>query len=159
MPSRRDAIRMTDEELAAYLAEQRRIILVTIGPDGQPQSRVIDPIGPDAEFIVWVATSPATRKVADLARDPRATLQFFEASLPAYVTLVGTASLVADPEVKALHWKDDWGPFYKDKSRGADFALLKFIPKRLEVVSQAHGLVNDPKTWMPVSVELPAKTP
>lgn len=137
----------------------RYATLVTIGPDGQPQSRVVDALGPDEDFTVWIATNPATRKVADLARDPRATLQFFEASLPAYVTLVGTASLVADPEVKALHWKDDWGPFYKDKSRGADFALFKFVPKRLEVVSQAHGLVNDPKTWRPVSVEFSAKTP
>ncbi len=140
-------------------SKARYATFVTIGPDGQPQARIIDPIGPDAEFAVWVATNPATRKVADLARDPRATLQFFEASLPAYVTLVGTASLVADPEVKALHWKDDWGPFYKDKFRGADFVLLKFVPKRLEIVSQSHGLVNDPKTWRPVSAEFPATTP
>lgn len=152
----RSAILKAAREISS---KARYAAFVTIGPDGQPQARIIDPIGPDAEFTVWVATNPATRKVADLARDPRATLQFFEASLPAYVTLVGTASLVADPEVKALHWKDDWGPFYKDKSRGADFTLLKFVPKRLEVVSQTHGLVNDPKTWMPVSLEFPAKTP
>lgn len=150
-------------ERAAVLKAAREIsskaryaAFVTIGADGQPQARVIDPMGPDADFTVWVATNPTTRKVADLARDPRATLQFFDASLPGYVTLVGTASPVADPEVKALHWKDDWGPFYKDKFRGADFTLLKFVPKRLEVVSQAHGLVNDPKTWRPVSLEFPA---
>jgi acid phosphatase (class A) len=140
-------------------SKARYAAFITIGPDGEPQARVVDPLGPDAEFTVWVATNPATRKVADLARDPRATLQFFEASLPAYVTLVGTASLVADPEVKAAHWKDEWTPFYKDRQRGPDFALLKFVPHRLEIVSQVHGLVNDPKTWRPVSVEFPAKTP
>jgi acid phosphatase (class A) len=140
-------------------SKARYAAFVTIGPDGQPQARIVDPLGPDDEFTVWVATNPATRKVADLARDPRATLQFFEASLPAYVTLVGTANLVAEPEVKAVHFKDEWAPFFKDKFRGPDFVLLKFVSKRLEVVSQAHGLMNDPKTWRPVTVELPAKTP
>lgn len=152
----RSAILKAAREISS---KARYAALVTIGPGGQPQARIVDPLGPDAEFTVWVATNPATRKVADLARDPRATLQFFEASLPAYVTLVGTASLVAEPDVKALHWKDEWAPFYKDKFRGADFALLKFVPRRLEIVSQAHGLVNDPKTWRPVTVELPAQTP
>jgi hypothetical protein len=36
MPSRRDLIRMTPEEVQAYLGDQRRIIVVTIGPDGMP---------------------------------------------------------------------------------------------------------------------------
>lgn len=36
MPSRRETIAMTPSELSAYLAEQRRIILVTIGPQGMP---------------------------------------------------------------------------------------------------------------------------
>jgi len=36
MPSRRDLIRMTDAEVRAYLASQRRIILVTNGADGMP---------------------------------------------------------------------------------------------------------------------------
>ncbi|HEY3349101.1 MAG TPA: phosphatase PAP2 family protein [Thermoanaerobaculia bacterium] len=152
----RSAILKAAREISS---KARYAALITIGPDGQPQARIVDPLGPDGDFTVWVATNPATRKVADLARDPRATLQFFEASLPAYVTLVGTASPVAEPEVKALHWKDDWAPFYRDKFRGADFILLRFVPKRLEIVSQAHGLVNDPKTWRPVSVEFPAKTP
>ncbi len=68
---------------------------------------------------MWIGTNPATRKVADLARDPRATLQFFERPFPAYVTLVGTAAVVADPEVKAVHFKEEWGPFFKDRFRGA----------------------------------------
>ena len=140
-------------------SKARYAAFITIGPDGQPQARIVDALGPDADFTVWVATNPATRKVADLARDPRATLQFFEGSFPGYVTFVGTAAVVTDPEVRAVHFKEEWGPFFKDKFRGADFALLKFVPKRLEIVSQAHGLVNDPKNWRPVSLEFPTKTP
>lgn len=138
-------------------SKARYATLVTIGPDGQPRARVVDPLGPDGDFTVWIGTNPATRKVADLARDPRATLQFFEPALPGYVTLVGTASVEADPEVKAVHFKEEWNPFYKDRFRGQDFALLKFVPRRLEIVSQAHGLVNEPKTWRPVTIDFPEK--
>ncbi len=152
----RSAILKAAREISS---KARYAAFVTIGPDGQPQARIVDPLGPDAEFTVWVATNPATRKVADLARDPRSTLQFFEASLPAYVTLVGTASVVTDPEVKATHWKEEWAPFYKDRFRGPDFVLLKFVPRRLEIVSQTHGLVNDPRNWRPVTLDFPAKTP
>ena len=36
MPSRRDLIRMSRKEIAAYLAKHSRIILVSNGPDGFP---------------------------------------------------------------------------------------------------------------------------
>ena len=137
----------------------RYATFITLGEDGQPQARIVDALGPDADFVVWVATNPATRKVAEVAKDARVTLQFWDVAGPAYVTLVGAVSVVTDPEVKATHWKAEWAPFFKDHQRGPDFMLLKFVPRRLEIVSQAHGLVNDPKNWRPVSVEFPAKTP
>ena len=137
----------------------RYATFVTIGEDGQPQARIVDALGPDEDFNVWVGTNPATRKVAEIAKNPRVTLTFFDPSLPAFVTLLGSASVVTDPAVKAQHWKDAWSPFYKNEHRGADFALMKFVPRRLEIVSEAHGLVNDPGNWRPVSVEFPAKAP
>ena len=137
----------------------RYATFVTIGEDGQPQARIVDALGPDEEFTVWVGTNPVTRKVAEIAKDPRVTVSFFDPSGPAYVTLVGTARLVTDPAEKAKHWKSEWAPFYKHEHRGADFALLAVVPRRLEVVSQGHGLINDPVTWRPVSVEFPAKAP
>jgi len=66
---------------------------------------------------------------------------------------------VTDPAVKAQHWKDAWSPFYKNEHRGADFALLQFVPRRLEIVSESHGLVNAPGNWRPVSIEFPQKAP
>jgi general stress protein 26 len=150
----RAAVLKTAREIAL---RARYATFVTLGEDGQPQARIVDALGPDEDFTVWIGTNPATRKVAEIRKDPRVTLSFWDASGPAYVTLVGTATVVTDEEVKAVRWKDAWSPFYKDRQRGPDFALLKFVPKRLEVVSQAHGLVNDPKSWRPVTVEFPAK--
>lgn len=137
----------------------RYATFVTIGEDGQPQARIVDALGPDEDFNVWVGTNPATRKVAEIAKNPRVTLTFFDPSLPAFVTLLGSASTVTDPAVKAQHWKDGWSPFYKNEYRGADFVLVKFVPRRLEIVSEAHGFANAPGNWRPVSVEFPAKAP
>ena len=64
---------------------------------------------------------------------------------------------MADSDVRAKHWKSAWASFYKSESRGADFVLIAVVPRRLEVVSETHGLLNDPKNWRPVSVEFPAK--
>ena len=145
---------------AREIAQKARYAtFITIGADGQPQARIVDALGPDEDFNVWVGTNPLSRKVAEILKDPRVTLSFFEPAGPAYVTLVGTARLVLDPASRAKHWKSAWAPFYKDEHRGLDFALICVVPRRLEVVSQAHGLVNEPVTWRPVSVEFPAKEP
>jgi len=152
----REAVLKAAREIAR---KARFATFITIGPEGQPQARIVDALGPDEDFAVWVATNPATRKVAEIAKDPRVTVSFFEPSMPAFVTLIGTATVVTDPSVKGKHWKESWAPFYRNESRGADFALLKFVPRRLEVVSEKDGLVNEPATWRPVTVDFPAKTP
>ncbi|MFI5120014.1 MAG: pyridoxamine 5'-phosphate oxidase family protein [Thermoanaerobaculia bacterium] len=137
----------------------RYATFITIGEGGQPQARIVDALGPDEDFNVWVGTNPLTRKISEIAKDPRVTVSFFDRAGPGYVTLVGVARLVTDPAAKAKHWKSAWAPFYKDEHRGPDFALIAIVPRRLEVVSQSHGLINDPATWRPVSIEFPEKAP
>ena len=73
MPSRRALIRMTPEEVRAYLGEQRRIILVTIGPDGMPHPMPMN-YGLDGAGRVIMSTFRKSQKVKNLERDPRATL-------------------------------------------------------------------------------------
>lgn len=155
-PADRDTVLRAAHDVAR---KARYATLVTIGDDGQPHARIVDPFGPDENFTVWVGTSPVTRKVAEIVKDPRVTISFFDTSGPAYVTFSGTARLVTDPAARAKHWKSAWAPFYKDEYRGGDFALLAVDPRRLEIVSQGHGLNNDPLTWRPVSVDFPAKSP
>jgi general stress protein 26 len=129
--------------------------LVTIGEDGQPQARIVDPFAPETDFTIWIATNPLTRKVTEIRRDPRVTLLYFNAAAAEYVTVLGTATLVTDSAEKARHWKEEWAAFYKDGPRGDGFMLIRVRPTRLEVVSPRHGLVNDPKTWRPVLLEMP----
>ena len=133
----------------------RYATLITIGDNGQPQARIVDPLLPEGDFTVWIGTNPLTRKVAEIRRDPRVTLLYFNAAAGEYVTVLGTATLVTDSAEKARHWKGDWAAYYKDGPRGEGYLLLRVRPNRLEVVSPRHGMVNDPKTWRPITVEMP----
>jgi general stress protein 26 len=132
----------------------RYCALVTLGRDGQPQARIVDPLAPEPDLSVWIATSPLTRKVDEIRANPRVTLFYFDPSGPAYVTLHATAELVSDAQEKAKHWKEDWAPFYKDGPRGDDFVLIRARPTRLEIVSQGHGIENDPVSWRPTTIDL-----
>jgi PPOX class probable F420-dependent enzyme len=74
MPSRRDQIRMTDEELRAFLLEQKTMVVATTGPGGRPHLMPLWYVPQDGgELIGW--TFAKSQKARNLERDPRATLQ------------------------------------------------------------------------------------
>ena len=132
----------------------RSCTLITIGEDGQPQARIVDPLIAEAEGSIWIATNPLSRKVQEIGRDSRVTLTFFNSAATEYVTVIGRARQVTDAARKAAHWKKEWQPFYKQQASGADFMLFEVQPTRLEVSSSRHQLDNDPKTWRPVILDL-----
>lgn len=143
------------EAAREVMQKARYATLVTLGEDGHPQARVVDPFAPEAGLTVWIGTNAVTRKVGQVRRDPRVTLLYFEPASQAYVTILGRAEVVTDPAEKSRWWKDEWAAFYKDRNRGDDYLLLRVKPTRLEITSEAHGLTNDPQSWLPVIIDLP----
>lgn len=133
----------------------RYCTLVTVGEDGHPQARIVDPFPAEERMVVWIATKAVTRKVSQIRRDPRVTLLCFDTQGLGYVSLLGTAQLVDDPKEKAARWKDEWESFYSDRNRGEDYLLIRVQPARLEILSAAHGIVSDPQTWRPALIEMP----
>ena len=73
MPSRRDQIRMSDEELRAFLVEQMIVSCATLGPGGRPHLVPLWYVPDDTELRGW--TYAKSQKAKNLERDPRATLQ------------------------------------------------------------------------------------
>ena len=71
--SRRDQIQMTDDEVAAFLDEQRTLICATNGKDGFPHLMPLWYVVRDG--TVWAWTFAKSQKVRNLERDERATLQ------------------------------------------------------------------------------------
>jgi len=139
----------------AIIQEARYCTLITLGPGGQPQARIVDPFLPDSDLTIWIATNPATRKVEEIQRDPRVTLLYFNPGALEYVTVLGSATLDTDSLQKAAHWKPEWAGLWRNQNRGDDYLLLRVRPSRLEVVSTSRGMRNDPQTWRPVILEMP----
>jgi PPOX class probable F420-dependent enzyme len=79
VPSRRDQIKMTDEELRQFLGEKKVVTCATIGPNGRPH---LMPLwyAPEATTLRgW--TYAKSQKAKNLERDPRATLQVEDGEL------------------------------------------------------------------------------
>lgn len=72
MASRRDQIRMSDAELAAFLDDQKVMQCATVGPSGRPHLVPLWYVGGADELRGW--TYAASQKAKNLERDPRATL-------------------------------------------------------------------------------------
>jgi general stress protein 26 len=134
----------------------RYATLTTLDESGGPAARIVDPFPPEQELTLWVATNSRTRKAAQLARDGRVTLTYFDRAAEHYVTIAGTATLVRDLAARAARWKDEWKAFYENTYRGDDYLLIRIEPQRVEVVAPSLGLNNDPKTWRPVTLEFPS---
>jgi PPOX class probable F420-dependent enzyme len=100
MASRRDSIRMTDDEIEAFLHERHTMNIATFGPDGN-----IHLVAMWYGFRAGNAafeTFAKSQKVLNLRRDPRITVLVEdgqEYSELRGVEIVGTALIHDDPEI------------------------------------------------------------
>jgi hypothetical protein len=78
--SRREQIKMSEVEVAAFLADERTVTCATVGPRGWPHLMPLwyvlrEPGAAEPRPRVWAWTYAASQKVRNLERDARATLQ------------------------------------------------------------------------------------
>ncbi len=98
--SRRDTIRMTDDEQDTFLAESQTIIINTIGKDGVPHPMPMWYAVEDDGAIV-MSTFTKSQKIKNLQRDPRCSLLVEDGEEYAKlrgVVIYGEAELVRDDE-------------------------------------------------------------
>jgi nitroimidazol reductase NimA-like FMN-containing flavoprotein (pyridoxamine 5'-phosphate oxidase superfamily) len=105
MPSRRELIAMTPEEIDAYLRHEKRIIVVTNGANGFPHPVPMN-FGVDAAGRVVMLTFAKSQKVKNLERDPRATLLVesgrIYAELKSVILSCRTEIITPGPEFEAV---------------------------------------------------------
>ncbi len=71
--SRRDQIRLSDEEIHDFLRENKTIILNSVGPDGFPHPMPMWFSADDA-LVISMTTFRKSQKILNLKRDPRVSL-------------------------------------------------------------------------------------
>jgi PPOX class probable F420-dependent enzyme len=97
MPSQRAQIRMNDDEIAAYLAERRKLHVATIDRHGSPHLMPMYFLVVDGAVAFWTYTT--SQKIVNLRRDPRITVMAEDGE--AYfdlrgVQIAGRAHLTSD---------------------------------------------------------------
>ena len=70
--SRRDQIKMSDEDVRRLLDEERIVVVSSLGPRGWPHSMPMWFVVRDGDLWVW--TYAKSQKVRNLERDPRASV-------------------------------------------------------------------------------------
>jgi hypothetical protein len=78
--SRREQIKMSEAEVASFLAEERTVTCATAGPRGWPHLMPLwyvprEPAAGEPTPRIWAWTYASSQKVRNLERDARATLQ------------------------------------------------------------------------------------
>ena len=145
MASRRSQITMSDEEIEAYLADQKILNVATIGPGGHPHLVAMWYELIDGKPTFW--TFAKSQKIANLRRDPKMT--GLVESGDAYnelrgVELVGTGRII-DDETKVLEIGKAVAVKYNGPNAVSE-AALPFIEaqarKRLGVVFEIERTVS-----------------
>jgi PPOX class probable F420-dependent enzyme len=72
VPSRRDQIKLTEDEQRELIERERVAVVSSIGPRGWPHSMPLWYVPRDGE--IWIWTFAKSQKVKNLERDPRATI-------------------------------------------------------------------------------------
>ena len=99
MPGRRDAIKMTDDEMRAFLEAGRDLQVASINADGTPHLVTMWYVVRDGEIAFW--TYAKSQKVVNLRRDPRLTVLVATGDVYEQlrgVSISGRAELVEDPD-------------------------------------------------------------
>ena len=98
--SRRDQIRMTEDEQRAFIAEAQTITINSIGKDGVPHPMPMW-FGVEDDGAIVMSTFTKSQKIKNLGRDPRVSLLIEDGTVYNElrgVVIYGTAELVPDAD-------------------------------------------------------------
>ena len=149
----RDPVSFALRAARSLISNARFAVFVTIDQKGFPHARVIDPLAPNNNIDdIWIGTNRFTRKVAHISQNPRTALIYFDLSSLGFTYMSGLCSLHDDKQLKEEKFTSEWWLFYPEGPLGPRFALIRFVPERLEVVSPLHKLAAGLNSWRPVAL-------
>ena len=136
--NQRAQITMSDEEIAAFVQQQRTATMATVGPSGMPHLvamwfAVID-------GAIWFETKAKSQKATNLRRDPRLSVMIEDGQT--YDTLRGVSFegrgvIVDDPDalwaVGVSVWERYTGPYTDEMKPFVEMMLNKRVAVRVDV--------------------------
>jgi PPOX class probable F420-dependent enzyme len=136
--NQRSQIAMSDDEIATYLAQQRTMNMVTVGPTGMPHAVAMWYGLVDGQ--IWFETKARSQKAVNLRRDPRITCLVedgYTYDTLRGVSIEGVAEIVDDPdvlfEVGVSVWERYNGPYSDEVKPLVEIMLNKRVAVRVDV--------------------------
>jgi PPOX class probable F420-dependent enzyme len=136
--NQRSQIQLTDEEIAAFVAQSRTATMATVGADGQPHIVAMWFALIDGQL--WFETKAKSQKAVNLRRDGR--ISVLIESGDTYDTLKGVSFegqgvIVDDPDalwqVGVSIWERYTGPYSEEMRPFVEIMLNKRVAVRVDV--------------------------
>lgn len=135
--NQRAQIRMTDDEIAAFIERSRTATMATLGPDGTPHLVAMWYAVVDGR--IWFETKAKSQKVVNLRRDDRITV-LIEDGLTydqlRGVSIEGVATISDDPadimSVGVSVWERYNGPYSEDLKPAVEAMMSKRVAVRVD---------------------------
>ena len=146
--SRRDQIRMTDDELREFVGNAQTIVINSIGADGVPHPMPMW-FGVEDDGAIVMTTFRKSQKVRNLERDARVSLLVEDGTVYSELrgaVLYGTAQLIDDTEqvldILAAVSTRNQPPLDDEQKSGMRAVLSKTAPKRIGIRIRPERVVS-----------------
>jgi len=106
-------------------------------------ARILQPFDPELDWTIWFGTHPDSRKVSNIKNDPNLTLIYYDNQDIGYVTLLGTAQIFEDENLRQKYWNGNFRTYFP-KGPDEGYILIKFIPDQIELLSFGHKVTPEP---------------
>ena len=122
----------------------RSFLFATVDGDGNPQVRWMGGAHLEEPFTVYMACGAESRKMGQIAANPKSQLMFHSEDFSRVATLTGASEVVAGAEAKRQVFEGIAGAAqYFSGPDDPNFGAIKFTCRRVEMVGMSEGMGVD----------------
>jgi general stress protein 26 len=112
------------------VSRSRIAMLTTIDGEGYPNTRAMIRMENEGLKTIWFSTNTSSRKIGQLASDPKACVYFVDFDKWMGLMLVGTAEILNDSESRNRLWREGYEKYYPGGVDDPDYSVLRFTAHR-----------------------------
>jgi general stress protein 26 len=113
------------DALYQRLKEFDTAMFTTVSKEGFIHSRPMMTQEREPDADLWFVTSSKTLKVEELASHPKVGIIYFRDRDKAYISLAGTAHIIANKDLIARKWKESWRAWFPEGIDSPDLVMIK----------------------------------
>ncbi|MGL4595206.1 MAG: pyridoxamine 5'-phosphate oxidase family protein [Thermoguttaceae bacterium] len=119
-------VQTTKSRILALLEKTPVISFGTCGPNEWPNVRALLVAAYDGVETLWIATSVASTKVAELKSNPKAVIYGYNCEAMQDFRLFGNVDLLSDSASRKKIWRDDFIKYFPEGIDSPDMIVLRF---------------------------------